>query len=421
MVMSDRSRLYLVTSLSVLGAGAVLATSSLPSRLREPGWALALVLVILVAHWVENQSASLGRAGTFSSVPLLLYTVAISLGPWAVVPIAAVWLGTARTWPRRIFNTCQYIFFTGAGARMYWFVHARFGNQPLQAVIPHAVAIVTMVVLNLSCVTLLRLAVGEGPVSILWNAFYWPIIPTYVDNLLYGVLCVQVTHWVGFEGLLFAAFVSFSKLQTQRQVVGNAIGSQLSAEALLEVVEARDRYTRKHCERVAYYAKGIATAMDLPPLVRADIEMAAHLHDIGKIAVPDSILMKEGPLDEQEFDRIKEHPVRGAQILSANAQLDRIAKIVVQHHERLDGKGYPRGVKGEWICIEARVIACADAFDAMTTDRPYRPALTIDQAVIELHKNSGTQFDPRVVQGMLRFLTDKRDREAVRAVATTTR
>ncbi len=343
----------------------------------------------------------------------------ITLGPWAVLPLATVWLRTGRTWSRKIFNTCQYIIFSGTAARVYWLLHGQIAHPALNIIIPNAAAIVTTVLLNLSMVLLMRVATGVASASMLWNAFYRPIIPAYLDNLVFGAICVQIAHRTGYQGLLVAVFVAYSKLQTQQQVVGNAVGRHLSAEALVQVVDARDRYTQKHCERVAFYARGIALAMQLPPLVRADIEMAAQLHDIGKISVPDSILMKEGPLDEQEFDRIKEHPVRGAQILSANAQLDKIATIVAQHHERVDGKGYPRGLKGEWICLEARVIACADAFDAMTTERPYRPALTIDQAIIELHRNTGTQFDPVVIQAMMRFLTDNRDREQVLEVAAT--
>ncbi len=421
MLLSERSRRYIITSLGVVAAGGVLATSSLPTRLTEPGWLISWVLVILMTHWVEHRSVSLGPAGNFSPSSLLLYTTVITLGPWAVVPLATVWLRTGKTWSLKIFNTSQYIFFSGMGARVYWLLFDQISVPALRTIIPNAAAICTIVVLNLACVTLMRVVTGVASVSVLWNAFYRPIVPAYLDNLLFGVICVQITHWAGVEGLLISTFIAYSKLQTQRQVVGNAVGRHLSAEALVHVVDARDRYTKKHCERVAFYARGIALAMELPPLVRADIEMAAQLHDIGKISVPDSILMKEGPLDEQEFDRIKEHPIRGAQILSANAQLDKIATIVAQHHERVDGKGYPRGLKGEWICLESRVIACADAFDAMTTDRPYRPALTIDQAIIELHRNTGTQFDPLVIQGMMRFLTDNRDREEVRAVATATR
>jgi HD-GYP domain-containing protein (c-di-GMP phosphodiesterase class II) len=130
------------------------------------------------------------------------------------------------------------------------------------------------------------------------------------------------------------------------------------------------------------------------------LSIAARLHDIGKIAVPDSILAKPGPLDAEEFDLVKTHTIVGAELLSSWG-LPGPADIVRQHHERIDGTGYPSGLRGEQICLEARVIHVADAYTAMTRDRPYRKALAEDEALAELARHAGSQFDADVVAALI--------------------
>ena len=135
------------------------------------------------------------------------------------------------------------------------------------------------------------------------------------------------------------------------------------------------------------------------------LKYAAILHDIGKIGIPDSILNKPGRLTDEEYRLVKEHPAIGAEIVKQVKALEPVASIILQHQERWDGKGYPYGMKGEDIPMEARIISVLDAYDAMTSDRSYRKALPVQTAIAELKRCSGTQFDPKVVNAFLAELT----------------
>jgi HD-GYP domain-containing protein (c-di-GMP phosphodiesterase class II) len=168
-------------------------------------------------------------------------------------------------------------------------------------------------------------------------------------------------------------------------------------EALVSALEARDPYTQAHAGRIRDLAVSIAIAMQLPFEQRRAVRLGAILHDVGKIGISDSILLKPGPLNEEEWAIMKTHPEIGERMLKGIDFLAPALPIVRGHHERWDGDGYPDGLAGQDIPVGARIVAVCDAFDAMTSDRPYRKALGIDQACVELKKNAGTQFDPHCV------------------------
>jgi len=172
------------------------------------------------------------------------------------------------------------------------------------------------------------------------------------------------------------------------------------------VVEARDLYTDKHMKDIAEYSVEIANKMNLPEEDIENIRKAALLHDLGKISIPDNILMKPDKLSEEEIEIIKKHPENGAKIIEPVEPLRHAKDIIKHHQECYDGSGYPDGLKGEAIPLGARIIAVADAFGAMTTDRPYRKALSIEEAVNELGRCSGTQFDPDIVKIFLALLRE---------------
>jgi len=177
--------------------------------------------------------------------------------------------------------------------------------------------------------------------------------------------------------------------------------------ALSCVVEARDLYTDKHMKDIAEYSVDIARKMGLSQDETENIRKAALLHDLGKISIPDHILMKPGKLSPEELEIIKKHPENGAKIIEPVEPL-RNARVIIKHHQECyDGSGYPDGLKGETIPLGARIIAVADAFGAMTTDRPYRKALSIEEAVKEIERCSGTQFDPGIVDIFIALLKDK--------------
>ena len=178
-----------------------------------------------------------------------------------------------------------------------------------------------------------------------------------------------------------------------------------TVEALAAAVDAKDQYTRGHSGRVAAYAVAIATALDLPPSDIARIRQAGVLHDVGKIGVPAAILTKAGPLTDAEFAVIKEHPGAGERMLEPVPFLQEILPAVRHHHERWDGAGYPDGLAGAAIPLDAAILAVADSFDAMTSSRTYRPALPVSEAIRRVREGSGKQFAPRLVVAFDRALS----------------
>lgn len=178
-------------------------------------------------------------------------------------------------------------------------------------------------------------------------------------------------------------------------------------QALARVVEWRDPYTAGHQQRVAELASAIGSEMGLPKDLVDGIRMAGFVHDIGKIAVPSDILNKPGRLSEGEFSLIKEHPKVGYDILKDIDFPWHIAQSVLFHHERMDGSGYPQGLSGDEILLEARILAVADVVEAMSSHRPYRPALGIDDALKKIQENKGISYDPQVVDACIKVFKEK--------------
>ncbi len=171
-----------------------------------------------------------------------------------------------------------------------------------------------------------------------------------------------------------------------------------TVRALSNAVEARDAYTSKHADRVTAYALEIAAALGIALSDNPEMEFGFLLHDIGKVAVPDAILYKPGALSDEERALMRRHPLVGADIVRGIEFLGSAAEVVRSHHERWDGRGYPDGLAGEQIPRAARVFAVADVLDALTTERPYRPASPLSVARETIARESGRQFDPRVVE-----------------------
>jgi putative nucleotidyltransferase with HDIG domain len=167
--------------------------------------------------------------------------------------------------------------------------------------------------------------------------------------------------------------------------------------SLNATVDAKDPYTAGHSARVQRIAVAVAEELGLPRERLDAVRLGGLFHDIGKIAVPDSILTKPGALDAEEFEAIKRHPADGAEIVSHFSRLHDAAPLIRHHHERWDGEGYPDRLAGPEIPADACLVGLADAWDAMTTDRPYRPALTVEEAAAEVRRCRGTQFSPTVV------------------------
>lgn len=182
-------------------------------------------------------------------------------------------------------------------------------------------------------------------------------------------------------------------------------------ETLARVVEGKDSYTRAHVHAVRHYAVALGHQMGLSPSQLHTLAQAALLHDIGKVAVPDAVLLKPSRLTRREFALIERHPVVGQEILAPLAFLSKALPLIRHHHERWDGRGYPDGLAGDAIPLGARIMAVADSFQAMTSRRPYRPRMKVDDALAEIERNKGAQFDPVVAAVFIRWREGRRRRQ----------
>ncbi|MEK7369608.1 MAG: HD domain-containing phosphohydrolase, partial [Planctomycetota bacterium] len=216
-----------------------------------------------------------------------------------------------------------------------------------------------------------------------------------------GQLSVALENSLLFKKLEESLEERKQDLEKLRKALGGII------RVLVATVETRDPYTAGHQQRVAHLARAIAAEMGLSLGQIEGIRMASAIHDIGKIAVPAEILSKPGKITETEFDIIKTHPQVGYDILKGIEFPWPVARIVLQHQERLDGSGYPAGLKGDEIITEARILAVADVVEAMASHRPYRPALGIDKALEEISKSKGILYDANVVDVCVRLFREK--------------
>ena len=181
-----------------------------------------------------------------------------------------------------------------------------------------------------------------------------------------------------------------------------------TVRTLAFIVEAKDSSTREHLERTHDYARALARVVMPSQGVTVEMSYGFLLHDVGKVGIPESILCKPGPLTDAEYEVMKTHPLIGVQIVTPMAFLGDAVDVIRCHHERWDGHGYPDGLAGENIPLGARIFSVCDTFDAMTSDRPYRRALPFDDAVSEIERNGGTQFDPDVVKAFIEMCNELR-------------
>lgn len=216
-----------------------------------------------------------------------------------------------------------------------------------------------------------------------------------------SLLVLPVIYWVYRSYRLYLGRLEAEKERVEiekRHVEEIASLNMRTIEALALAIEAKDHTTHTHLQRVRTYAVEIAKEMGLSPAEIEALRAAALLHDIGKLGVPEHIINKPGKLTPEEFERMKVHPLVGAEILDRVAFPYPVAPIVRSHHERWDGTGYPAGLSGEEIPIGARILAAVDCLDALASDRQYRPAIPLDQAMTTVKEKSGTWFDPKVVE-----------------------
>jgi putative two-component system response regulator len=206
-----------------------------------------------------------------------------------------------------------------------------------------------------------------------------------------------ITKPFDFEELL----TRVRSLLRTRRLTAQLVSAEAVLVALARTVEARDLYTERHLLRVAERAVSVAKVLGVTPDALETVRLGGLIHDLGKIAVPDRVLLKRGPLNRREFDLIKLHPGAGAEIVRPLGSFSAPEPVVLHHHERFDGTGYPHGLSGASIPLAARIVAVADAFDAMTTDRPYRASLPAEEALHRLREGRATQWDPDAIDAFI--------------------
>lgn len=344
--------------------------------------------------------------GTVSVGFALIYASLILYGPEAAIWIAA--FGTIRwkeitgrvSLEKVIFNRGQ-LAVSAAAAGLIFVSAGGMPGQLLEPVnyLPLALAGLVYFVVNFALMSVAIALMQNLSIRGAWALnLKWITSVNYLVLIPLGVLIAVVYLLVGPAGvilfflpLLIARHSLQQYVDTRRLLLG-------TINALVSAVEARDPYTSGHSERVKGYVVATARAMKLPEDLIQSLEYVASLHDIGKIGVRDAVLRKDGPLDPEEWEEIRQHPVIGAAMLEPIEILDKEVALMRHHHERWDGSGYPDRLAGEEIPIGSRIIAVCDAYDAMTSSRPYRPTRTHQEALEELRRCAGTQCDPAVVE-----------------------
>ena len=377
-------------------------------------------IFIILAVLAEVYATRVPAYGWEISSSVAIYLAAIFiLGPYLAVILVAVssilsemflrW--NARRGERRVsavaitFNVSQLVVTVSAAGLLLLLSFNRV-TLPLSMPLDYALAIASFLVymvLNIAFVTgIVSLTEGKPFLHSAWQStrqFFVQYLVLCVSAVLLSVLR-SLSVWHVFLALfpltlVHVSFRGYVKLQTE---------ARKTFEQISRLLDERDHYTAIHSEQVAELAVRIAAAMGLPQHEIEDIDIAARVHDIGKVAVPDSILLKPGPLSEAEWEIMRRHPVVSAELIEGLEIYGRVVDAVRHEHERWDGSGYPDGLRGEEIPLIARIIAAADIHNALSTDRPYRKAFSPEHTIEMLRGMRGQDLDPRVADALLSVL-----------------
>jgi putative nucleotidyltransferase with HDIG domain len=332
--------------------------------------------------------------------------------------------GRASWWRRLSFNTGAYTIPTACAGGIYHLLGGSVGNvAQWSTILPLAAAGIIDYTINLILVMgVLTLQTGERPWAI-WKTDHQWYAPASIISSTIGSGLIALTYEINIF-ISMAVFILISSLSyfSSRFYVENLksyVEELENANIMLEqsrtgllktlgtVIDAFDAYTFGHSTQVAVYAEAIAEKMGLPQKQIEIIVKGALVHDIGKVGVMDAIIGKQGPLTDEEYRLVKQHPDIGAEILGLVQGFENLVPLVRYHHERWNGSGYPLGLKEEEIPLGARILAVADTVDAMFSDRPYRKSPTYDEVMEELLRCMGTLFDPKVVQAFFNVVKER--------------
>ena len=364
---------------------------------------------------------------TASNLPILL--AMMFLGPVPAMIVAAV-AGSWGCWRERsffiaLFNVSDFVTAAAAGAFVFW--RSRVRGTSISRLSARAFS-------RQECWPRPRMSSPSGTavgfasrlmyqrsLTTYWKAELPPFVRSLAVLTGLGLMTAALYAEAGLVAVvllfvpLFASQYMFKLLVNEKQHV--ATQKELSdrylemniglAAAMVVLLDSKDEYTAQHSAAVAMYCRDLAGALGLPEAEAEALHLAGLLHDLGKVGTPDAILGKEAALNDEEWEFIRQHPGKGAEVLSHLAAYQDVADIVQYHHERLDGSGYPDGVTGERIPELSKILAIADSYHAMTSDRPYKVARSSFDALKELRKVSGVTLDARYIEAFAQMLRDK--------------
>jgi HD-GYP domain-containing protein (c-di-GMP phosphodiesterase class II) len=344
---------------------------------------------------------ALGSISALAALPLI--------GPYGAVVLACSGALVAYRSPivKRVFNAAQLVLAAGAASLVY----TALGGEAIRSdsfpwlLLPFVAALAAHCVVNGFLVAVIVHLAQGIPFRIIVQGTMVKSLPGYVGYGLFGLLLAVL--WdkdgaaIGPASALLLLVPLFVARWAYAQYAEEQQAYDRTVRALMTAVETKDLYTRGHSERVSAGSVLIARVIGMREDRVSSLRYAGMLHDVGKLGVPTRVLQKSGRLTEGEFAAIQRHPMQGHEIVREIEFLDEAMAGIMHHHERIDGMGYPMGLAGEDIPEFARVIAVADAFDSMTTTRSYRGARTIEEAIVELRRCAGTQFDPAFVEAMI--------------------
>ncbi len=375
-----------------------------------------LIFFVIITTMAEFLPVDLPTSGSVTIgfpidfVVILVYGPATAMFITIFGAIVGELMQRKISWYKILFNASQYALSAGLAGVVYQKLGGVVGAVNLSNYIIPAIVCALVYYLVNSNLFIMVIHLAEG-ISIwsIWKNQLKGIIATYIALAPIGFIMAMVYVSIGIWGIILFFFPlilarrSFELYTKMRKVYLDTI------RALAAAIDAKDPYTKGHSERVAEISLALAQELNLSDRDIENIEYTALLHDIGKIGVSDNILGKDSSLTNKEFDKIKEHTVMGAKIIEPVDFLKNSYEAIYHHHEKYNGEGYPDGLKSEDIPLSARIIAVADAYDAMGSDRPYRKKLDKDKKLNELKDQSGKQFDPKVVEALILILDRERE------------
>lgn len=380
-------------------------SAHLSSALDITFWVILIILSKRVAVTLPF-NASMSHAYVVALAAITLFPPWLAAGLVFIFSFNKDFGRPGYTWYKDLFNRTQSGLATGLAGLAWGWAQAHLGVHPyLQEAAGILAASLVYFLVNVGSVTyIIHLASGASLRKVWFENYSWLWV-SYLVQAPIGLLLAKayqtplIWGWGGFTVLFMMLLLYFSRFYWDEKVKIEAAFDD-TIEVLVAALDAKDPFTRLHSERVAAIAGSIAKRMGFDEQDVKRITYAARIHDIGKVAIPDSILLKPGKLTPEEFDLIKTHPTKGLEVL--RPMQSRLSKevqgVIAHHHERWDGSGYPSRLKEEQIPLWARIVALADAYEAMTAGRAYSPAKTPQEALNEIIMQAGRQFDPQVVR-----------------------